>query len=204
MDRPAPGKSLVGPIIILIGGAVTIVGSLLNWASVSVSAPQLAALSQKVSGTSATEGKIAIVVGIAMAIGGLFTWLSPNRALRRAMAIVAIVGGLVIAGLTIYDISTKDTQFNDAFRKGVRSTPAGATLTDAQVDALRDQFGVTFSLEFGIILTLIGGAIGLVGGVVALAAKEPEAAAVGPEAPAAPPAPGPALTPPPPPMEPDA
>jgi hypothetical protein len=217
MDRPAPSRSLTGPILILIGGAVTIVGSLLNWASLSVSAPRLGGLSQKISGTSATEGKVAIIVGIAMVIGGLLVWLAPNRGLRRGVAIGAIAGGLVIAGLTIYDISTKDTQFNDAFRKGVRSIPVASNLTDAQIDALRDRLGVTFSLEFGIILTLIGGAIGLVGGIVAMAAKEPEVApsafgGVGmapPAAPTAPPppaAPGPAPAPPvapPPPAEPD-
>jgi hypothetical protein len=203
MDRPARSRSLAGPIIVLVGGAVTIVGSLLNWGSVSLSAPQLGSPKFSGTGASATEGKIAIVAGIAMVIGGLLMWLSPNRALRRGMAIVAIVGGLAIAGLTTYDIATKDTQFRDAIREEVRSFPAGANLSDAQIDAAVKQLGAKISLEFGIILTLIGGAIGLVGGVVALAAKEPEAATAGLEAPAVPPPPA-AATPPPPPTEPDA
>src|SRR5438128_6275989 len=109
MDRPAQSRTPAGPIVMLIGGALTIVGSLLNWGSVSLTAPQLGGLSQKFSGTgtSATEGKIAIAAGIAMVIAGLLIWLSPNRALRRGMAIVAIVGGLVIAGRTPHAIATK-------------------------------------------------------------------------------------------------
>jgi hypothetical protein len=195
MDSPAQTKTLAGPIITIIGGAAAILGSLLSWAKVSIASPLLKSLSMKVTGTSATEGKITIACGIVLLIGGILILLGGTQSLRRGMAIAAVVAGLVVLGVTTYDIATKDRQFNSAFREGVRSTPAGAALSDAQIDALRSRFGVTFSLEFGIILALVGGVIGGIGGVVALAAKEPEAAGLtsfsAAEVPVAPPAPPP-------------
>ena len=176
MDRPAQSRSLAGPIVMILGGAATVVGSLLSWASVSVSSPLLGGLSQTVSGTSSSDGKVTLVCGIGMVIAGLIIWLRSTRGLRLGLAIVAIVAGLVVAGIAVYDISTKDRQANRAFRAGVRSVPAARGLSDAQIDALRRQFGVKFSLEAGIIITLVGGAIGVVGGIVTALAGEPEVA----------------------------
>jgi len=145
----------------------------------------------------------------------------PSRSLMVGLGIVAIVGGLVVAALTIRDISQKstvDTEFFAGFRRGFEQS-SGQHLTDDQIRRVLERFGIKVSLGAGIYVAMIGGLVGIGAGIVAALTQPPQPApatldsgfvtaappypqAQGPTVPSAPlpplPPPVPAVAPPPP------
>jgi hypothetical protein len=133
------------------------------------------------------------------------------------LGIVAIVGGLVVAALTIRDIaqkSTVDTEFFAGFRRGFEQS-SGQHLTDDQIRRVLERFGIKVSLSAGIYVAMIGGLVGIGGGIVATLTQPPQPApaaldsgfvtaappyplAQAPTVASAPPPPPPAVAPPPP------
>jgi hypothetical protein len=163
--RPSP----IAGIVMLAGGAVLIVGSLLAWVTVNLGRT-LGGLSVDVKGTDA-DGTISLVCGIVVAIVGIVALAIKSRGVRRAMAIVAIVAGLIGGGVALYDISQKDNQLDTGFRQAIEQR-TGQPATDAQLRALKailERLGIKVSLGPGIYVTAIGGLVALAGGVMGVA-----------------------------------
>jgi hypothetical protein len=160
--RPSP----VAGIVMLAGGAVLVVGSLLAWVTVNLGRT-LGGLSVDVKGTDA-DGTISLVCGIVAAVVAIVALVVANRGARRAMAIVAIVAGLIGGGVALYDISQKNNQLDKGFRQAIEQR-TGQPATDAQLRALKailERLGIKVSLGPGIYVTVIGGAIALAGGII--------------------------------------
>jgi len=175
-------RNPLGAILMLAGGALTIVGSFLPWAKASV-------LSVSVTANGMDgDGELTLILGIALAVFGA---ISLTRTLRP-LAILAIIAGVLIAAIGLYDASTvKDDIPTDAIAGGLEVT-----------------------VELGLWLVIAAGVIGIIGGVIALMSGKREAMAGAPAMPGGfgsasrattPPPVGPpagSTPPPPPPMDP--
>lgn len=159
----------IGPVLAIVGGALLAIGSFLSWATVSGAGTEVSA-----KGVDGTDGYVTLVAGVvALAVG-----LAAMKAGRRALAVIAIVAGIVGAGLGIYDATTAKDSVLDAAAEEV-ATQVGATpdevrdLLDQAIDA--GQLGI--SISFGLYIVIGGGALAIVGGVLMLGAKSAGAGA---------------------------
>src|SRR5439155_15916948 len=175
MQPASNSRRWLGGAIALVGGAVTAVGAFLPWVSVHLG--QLAGnRSLTVKGTSSTDGKVALAAGIVLLIAGAAMWAATPSA-RRGLAVLAIVAGLVGGGIALFDVTTKDRQFDDGLRKGFANVQ-GHPISNAQLAVIKEQLkrlGVSFSLSSGLYIALVGGVIGLIGGIVGLTTPAPAA-----------------------------
>jgi len=203
-----------------VGGVLAILGAVLPWARITTG-PLLGRLGESLAGTSTGDGKAALIIGIVLLVAAAVMFFVPSRSLMVGLGIVAIVGGLVVAALTIRDISQKstvDTEFFAGFRRGFEQS-SGQHLTDDQIRRVLERFGIKVSLGAGIYVAMIGGLVGIGAGIVAALTQPPQPApatldsgfvtaappypqAQGPTVPSAPlpplPPPVPAVAPPPP------
>jgi hypothetical protein len=168
----------IGAILAGIGGVVMAIGAVLNWATASIDVEALAAAlgvdpsllagtagetSKSFAGTSSSDGKIVLVCGIVAIVIAILAFT--RRQIPKALAIVAIVAGLVGGGLALYDISTKGDIVAEA------KDAAAPSLEAAGIDAsvLDDVFDV--SLGIGIWLSVVGGVVVLVAGLMLVTKK---------------------------------
>ena len=162
---PATGPTAVPGLLAAAAGVLAVVGAVIAWAKVSVGAP-LGAASRTAAGTTFTEGKIVLAVGIVVAAAGVAVAFAPRREVLVATAVVAALGGLAVTGTAIYYLSRKsdlDRTFVRGFRQGFeRST--GRRLTDAEIRVLMARFGISISLGPGPYVALAAGLIGGAGG----------------------------------------
>jgi hypothetical protein len=183
-------------ILAAIGGAIAAIGSFLPWAKVSLDfarlgIPGVPSQSVNVSGTDGGDGWITIAGGAIVIIAAIGFLVAKSRGARRGFGILAIIGGLVAAGIAIYDLTQLKSSATDSL--------AGSSLAD-----VGDAFKVT--MAYGIFIVIAGGLLALVGGILGMrGGPEPMMAAPPPPAPGmaatpppmAPPAPGTSATPPP-------
>jgi hypothetical protein len=174
--------SPVGPILAIGGGVVAAIGSFLTW--LTVSAP--GQFSNPNSGTDLGDGWITLVAGVLLVIAGLVILAGRSPAAVRAMAILAIVGGVVAAGDGLLNLATS----RDQLAESVRTPNETQEAARRRVDVALDSGQVDLSAGIGLWMVTGGGIIGLVGGILGLTAarRAPTGAT------AAPPAPGGTLT----------
>lgn len=178
MQRTASGRSApIASILAIVGGALLAIGSFLAWASVSGGGTSVTA-----KGTDGTDGYITLVAGVILIACGVLL----VRAGKKVIAVIAIVAALIGGGVGLYDaLTAKDRVLNDAAEE--LATQFGATT--AEVRALLDQAidagQIGISLNFGIYMVIVGGALGLVGGILGLRGAEPTPAAAAEPTPAA-------------------
>ena len=155
-------RTPIGRVLMIAGGLLTAIGSFLAWAKLEAGTDSATA-----SGIDGSDGYITLVAGIVIAVCGLASFA---RA-RRALAVLAIVGGVVAAGIGAYDAVSAEESAIDALATelsgsfGVSGSEAKALLEEAV-----DQGLVSVSLQFGIFLVIAGGALGIVGGALGAAA----------------------------------
>jgi hypothetical protein len=126
------------------------------------------------------------------------------RRAQRALAILAILAGLVGGGVAVYDALTAKDSVLDAAAEELAPT-VGATPEQVRglLDQAIDSGEISISLSIGIYVVIAGGALALVGGLLSLrgAPKEERAergsgwSAPAPSVPDDPPAAAPAATP---------
>ena len=112
---------------------------------------------------------------------------------KKAMAVIAIVAGLIAGGVAVYDAVTAKERVLDEAASQVASS-AGVSKTEARafLDQAVDSGQVGISLSFGIFVVMAGGVLGLIGGVMGLRSSGEPAPAMpgmGPMDSGAPPAP---------------
>lgn len=187
MQQAAPGRSgSVAPILAIVGGVLLAVGSFLAWASVSGGGTSITA-----KGTDGSDGYITLVAGIIVVACGVLLL----RGGKKVIAVIAIVAALIGGGVGLYDaLTAKDRVLNDAAEE--LATQFGATTSEvrALLDQAIDAGQIAISLELGIYMVIVGGALGVVGGILGLrGAAEPVPAGVAEPMPMA--APGSSETP---------
>ena len=112
---------------------------------------------------------------------------------KKAMAVIAIVAGLVAGGVAVYDAVTAKERVLDEASSQVASS-AGVSKSEARafLDQAVDSGQVGISLSFGIFVVMAGGVLGLIAGVMGLRSSGEPAPAMpgmGPMDSGAPPAP---------------
>lgn len=181
------GTSMVAWFAI-VGGLLAAVGSFLAWASVSAAGQGVSA-----AGTDGTDGYITLIAGIVLLLYGIARLTGNAIGTKKAMAVIAIVAGLVAGGVAVYDAVTAKERVLDEAASQVASS-AGVSKTEARafLDQAVDSGQVGISLSFGIFVVMAGGVLGLIGGVMGLRSSGEPAPAMpgmGPMDSGAPPAP---------------
>ncbi len=148
----------------IVGGALAAVGSFLAWASVSAAGQGVSA-----KGTDGTDGYITLVAGIILILYGVVRLTGNAMGTKKAMAVIAIVAGLIAGGVAVYDAVTAKDRVLDEAASTVAST-AGVSETEARalLDQAVDSGQVGISLSFGIFVVIAGGVLGVIGGVMGL------------------------------------
>jgi hypothetical protein len=181
-STPSRGAPMVA-LFAIVGGLLSAVGSFLAWASVSAAGQGVSA-----KGTDGTDGYITLVAGIILILYGVSRLTGSAMGTKKAMAVIAIVAGLVAGGVAVYDAVTAKERVLDEASSQVASS-AGVTKDQARtlLDQAVSSGQVAISLSFGIFVVMAGGVLGLIGGVMGLrspAEPAPEMSAMGASAPA--------------------
>jgi hypothetical protein len=159
-SRAAPMVALFA----IVGGLLSAVGSFLAWASVSAAGQGVSA-----KGTDGSDGYITLVAGIILILYGVSRLTGSAIGTKKAMAVIAIVAGLVAGGVAVYDAVTAKERVLDEASSQVASS---AGVTKEQARTLLDQAvssgQVAISLSFGIFVVMAGGVLGVIGGVMGL------------------------------------
>lgn len=172
-NRPTP----VGGILALVGGGLLVVGSFLDWAEVSGTGTSVTA-----SGTEGTDGWITLVAGALAVVAGL---TMVRGAGKRAVAILAIVAGLVGGGVGLYDaLTARDSVLDSAAEELAAGYGGSVEQMRALLDAAIDAGDLAVTIAIGLYLVIVGGAIAIVGGAIAL--RRPWAAPAMPAVPGTP------------------
>ncbi len=161
MEPTGTSRAPIGASLVLAGGALLLVGSFLPWAEVSGGGQSVTA-----SGIDGSDGYLTIAAGLAALVAGFLLM----RQAKRGLAILAIVAGLLGAGLGIYDATTAKDNVLDAAAEELAPTVPGATveqvreILDAAIDA--GQFGISISI--GLYVVIGGGVLALIGGLLSM------------------------------------
>ncbi|MGZ5352762.1 MAG: Trp biosynthesis-associated membrane protein [Actinomycetota bacterium] len=177
------GSTPIGPILAIVGGALLAVGSFLAWAKV-----EGGGVSTSATGMDGSDGWITLASGlVAIACG-----LAAMRAGRRALAVLAMVAGLVGGGLGLYDALTAEDSVLDAAAEEI-APEFGVSVDEVRVllDQAIDAGELSITLSIGLYLVIGGGVLALVGGGLMLSGGSKA-----PSMPAVVAAPGPMASPP--------
>lgn len=164
--RGAPTAAIVA----IVGGALLAVGSFLPWAEVSGSGASVTA-----KGLDGSDGYITLAAGLVAVVVGLVML----RATRRAVAVLAILAGLVGGGLAVYDaVTAKDSVLDAAAEDLAPSFGVSADQVRAALDQAIDAGQLGVSISIGLYVVMAGGLVAIVGGVLGLRQTESEPAPV--------------------------
>jgi len=215
-------KKQPGVILMVVGGALMVVGSFLTWLTAKIDLVAFADAIKKetgvdiggmpgfsstpnsssIAGIKGWEGKLALIGGVlalALGIAAIVGKVTGSRASRFAF----IGGALGIFG-GLYVMLTKSSGIADA-KAGAAATFTAAGVSPSVLDNI-----FTVSVGVGLYLALIGGILAIVGGIMSMgkgattatmpaattgAAADAPAAGAGWEPPAAPPIAPPAAPP---------
>ncbi|MDQ2845402.1 MAG: hypothetical protein M3Y77_03425 [Actinomycetota bacterium] len=142
------GPNPVGGGLVALGGLVAAIAAFLAWVSLSgqgvtVTVSGTGSVSgADVGSTGATDGWITFGAGVVVLIVGA---LALARKGGRGLQVVAILAGVVVAGVPIYDLIKNNSD----------------------LQSLKDQ-GVDVSYSIGIWLTIVGGVVIVLGAIIAM------------------------------------
>ncbi len=182
MDRTSrPAAGIVG----IVGGAALIIGSLLTWVTLAFDSQRFAqaiadALHVDVSqlGTvpavpsssqagTASDGRYTIAAGVVVLVFTILLLVRPDT--RSVTSKLLILGGVVGAGVPLYDVLTTDAQLNGFIDKaGLASELEALGLSTA---IFKDAVSVTWGI--GVWVCVVGGVIAVVAGIMAARSPAP-------------------------------
>jgi hypothetical protein len=169
MEQGTTRRSMpVGAVLAIVGGVLLAIGSFLPWAALS------GVIEGSASGTDGTDGKVTLIAGIVALGCGVLAM----RAGRRLLAILAILAGLLGAGIGLYDALTAEDSIRDDFTNQlVEQTGLSPAEGKAAVDAAIDSGELSISISVGLYVVIGGGLLALVGGILLLGGKGASSAA---------------------------
>ncbi|HEX5950602.1 MAG TPA: hypothetical protein VFZ96_06335 [Actinomycetota bacterium] len=156
-DGPTP----LGGILSLVGGALLVVGSFLDWAAASGAGTSVSA-----TGTEGTEGWITLVAGVLVLAAGAAI---VRRTGGRGVAILAIVAGLIGGGVGLYDAVMAEDIFLDLWAEELAREVGGSVeQLRALLDAAIQMGELAVTVAIGLYLVIAGGVLAIVGGAIAV------------------------------------
>jgi serine/threonine protein kinase len=149
--QPAPSKKGVRGhgAVAALAGLLLFVGAFLPWATVRGGPPGPRGIDQNRLGLAFRGGSVALVAGVILILAGARLWKTRRRWIAILMSLAATLAGLSGLIVALYEAVL------------IKGRVAG-TLTGAQR-------GLPVVLGTGLLVVLVGGALGLVSGYAALA-----------------------------------
>ncbi|HJP64795.1 MAG TPA: hypothetical protein VKA30_00665 [Actinomycetota bacterium] len=161
-------------LVIVLGGAAALAGSLLSWIQVGTTAI-LARFTRgadlTVHGTSLLSGKLALVTGIVLVVVGAALWTVRSGDGRRWLAVLGVVGGALVAGAAIAAFQNGGLAILREAIGGALKNRAGGSLSflrGGRLGALQGLQALAPSHGPGLYLTLTGGIVALLGSIAAV------------------------------------
>jgi hypothetical protein len=161
MQTAATRRPPIGGVLMLLGGALAAIGSFTTWAEVNVGE-----VSATAKGVDGSDGYITLVGGLVLIVIGIASFRTP----RRGLAILAIVAGIIVSGVGIYDAATSEDSVLDAVAEDV-APQVGASVDEvrAVLEDQADSGALDISIQIGLYLVIAAGVLGTIGGVIAAA-----------------------------------
>lgn len=124
------GVGMVLQFVVAGAGLLAVVGAFLPWVSVSASFGG-ASFNETVSGIDGSDGWISLVLGLIAAVAAVAAAVLPVRGtpLRLISGIVAVVAGLIVAGVGGYDLTNAASLASKSSSLVHTSTGVGLYLT---------------------------------------------------------------------------
>ncbi|HET7235290.1 MAG TPA: Trp biosynthesis-associated membrane protein [Actinomycetota bacterium] len=181
-DTATTARAPLGAILAIVGGALLAVGSFLTWAEVSGGGTSVTA-----KGVDGSDGYITLVAGIVALGAGLLLM----RQVKRLLAVLVVLAGLIGGAVGLYDALTAEDSVLDTAAEEIAPT-LGASVDEvrALLDQAIDAGEISISISIGLYIVIGGGVLALVGGLLSMrGGREPVSADTGftSAAPSAPP-----------------
>lgn len=184
---PTPVAGILG----VVGGALLAVGSFITWAEVTGGGTSVTA-----KGVDGSDGYITLVAGGVAVVAGIMM----ARGIRRVLAVLVILAGIVGGGIGLYDaLTAKDSVLDAAAEELAPTFGATAQQVRTVLDQAIDAGQLSVSIGIGLYVVIGGGVVSLVGGIIGLrdagesavpgrttAPTAPATTIAGPDAPPAP------------------
>lgn len=171
MEEPSSRRAVAA--ITSVGGILAGTGSILPWAGVSVNLFGID-VSENVRGTADLDGIVTLVAGVALAAAGLAALTLTSPSARQGLAAVALVAGLVVGALGLYNaVQIKTTAVGEIAESLVAEANLDAEAADELLTILERAIDV--SLGIGVVLIIVGGVLGVVGGTMEFGRTRAEA-----------------------------
>jgi hypothetical protein len=153
---PVP-KTTAAPLVVLISGALLMVGSVTTWLTVSLAGHSLGVSGTDASGASGTlssvNGWFTFTGGVVLLLLGSLMLVSSDRTIRQ-LAIVVSFGSLAYALYDLIHILSDISNFNSD-TKAILKTGIGATISPS------------VTVGYGLIVALVAGVAALVASCLA-------------------------------------
>ncbi len=155
--------------IVVAGAAVLVaLGSVLDWMALDSAGVTFAEGGVAGSATGIDTGLygwVGLLLGTTLVVGAFLGVFQP---LRRASALVVLLGGVAALGLAIFVFISLETRFIDYAVNEAASTELPPARIRSVIQALFEEGSITARPAIGLILVAVGGAIALIAGIVAL------------------------------------
>ncbi len=166
--KPSPLR-LWGFLVTVLGGGLIAVGSISDWAAISLGNTTLNAVPTK--GIDVWQGKATLALGVLIVVAIL--GLRVVRAERRAIVAVGIVVLAVAAsGIAVWSLTSLESVAGDigvsAIAKAAEEAGLSAASSRLIVTQLMDRFGIEIQAQAGLWFVVAGGVLAIVGGLVDL------------------------------------
>lgn len=169
MQSSTPGRtSPVAGLLVLAGGALTAVGSLLSWFEVRADLSSIGqpVQTESVKGLDTSDGGILIWVGVGLVVLGVALLFLRQRGGRIGLSVLALLAGAFAGGVGLYDALTPKTQAIDEASKGLSGV--GVQQAKQFLEGLFDDGILKITVQIGLWLVVVGGAVALIGALVGL------------------------------------
>lgn len=153
-------RTPVAGILGVIGGALLALGSFLAWAEVSGGGTSVTA-----RGVDDRHGYITLVAGLVAVVAGIVM----AKGMRRALAVLVILAGIVGGGIGLYDaLTAKDSVLDAAAEELAPTFGTSAQQVRTVLDQAIDAGEFSVSIGIGLYVVIGGGVVALVGGMLGL------------------------------------
>jgi hypothetical protein len=158
-----------GTVAVLIGGALTAVGSLLIWSKVAVAMAGVGEESYTFTGMDLDTGKVTLALGVLLVAVSLASLILKRQAgLEMGLALVGLAAGGFAATWGVLFFTDIEGRSADAVAQATFPGASGAVaLSDAAKEILMNASDVASG--WGLYLAILGGIIAFVGGLMAVA-----------------------------------
>jgi hypothetical protein len=162
---------VAGFVLTVGGGALVVLGSLLDWVSVGLRSDASGALTTTTPGVDFRAGLVTMGLGVVTLLGFVALRLGHSTTLRRLVATGVVVVGIGAAAIGIYEMSKDRDQFLFTAVRPLQQQyhqEQGLPVNDQLAAQIRDQLRKDGLVErkIGIPILIAGGLIATIGGVL--------------------------------------